>query len=361
MDDNGFSATSQNPLAADLDHVLLHTEGLWEPLRGQRVFITGGTGFFGRWLLESFVRANDALDLQATACVLTRDPAAFQAKAPHLAADRAIRLHGGDFTGFEFPEGAFHSVVHAATEPEFTPHANAPLGIFDSNVRGMRRVLDFARASGATRLLFTSSGAVYGRQPPELTHIPEEYAGAPDTMDAASAYGQSKRACEFMCAMYARQYGFAAPIARCFAFAGPHLPLDLNFAMGNFVRDALAGGPIRVGGDGTPRRSYLYAADLAVWLWTILLRGESCRPYNVGSDADLSIAELAGKVADVVAPGVPVVIAREPGHVAAIGAPVARYVPSIARAGNELGLKVRIPLDEGIRRMAARCCAMNRA
>jgi nucleoside-diphosphate-sugar epimerase len=339
-------------LTADLDHILRHTEGIWEPLRGQRIFVTGGTGFFGRWLLESFARANVELDLGASACVLTRNPAAFAAKAPLLAADTAIQLLAGDFTSFPFPEGAFHSVIHAGTEPEFQPHAGAPLGIFEANVNGTRRVLEFARQSGATRFLFTSSGAAYGRQPSELTHIPEDYPGAPDTMDAGSAYGQSKRACEFMVAMYARQYGFAAPVVRCFAFSGPHLPLDLNFAVGNFVRDALAGGPIRIGGDGTPRRSYLYAADLAVWLWTILLRGESCRLYNVGSGDDLSIAELAGKVAAITSAGsgseVGVTIGRE----AVPGGPVARYVPSVARARSELGLSVWIPLDEGIRRMA---------
>jgi dTDP-glucose 4,6-dehydratase len=337
-----------NPLDSDLDHILQHTEELWKPLRGERIFITGGTGFFGRWLIESFVRANDALGLQTTAFVLTRDPAAFQAKALHLASHRAIQVQAGDFTSFKFPDGSFHSVLHAATEPEFTAHPDAPLGIFDANVRGTRRVLDFARASGATRFLFTSSGAVYGRQPSDLTHIPEKYEGAPDTMDAGTAYGQSKRACEFMCAMYARQYGFAAPIARCFAFSGPHLPLSLNFAIGNFVRDALAGGPIRIGGDGTPRRSYLYAADLAIWLWTILLRGESCRVYNVGSGDDVSIAELAHKVKDVVSSKVLVTIAKE----WVPGGPTARYVPSVTRAENELDLKVWIPLDEGIKRMA---------
>ena len=141
-----------NPLSADLDHVLLHTRGIWEELRSQRIFITGGTGFFGRWMLESFVRANDALDLEATAWVLTfATPQPSGREAPHLAAHRAIQLHPGDFTSFEYPDflnAAFHSVLHLATEPEFKPHAGAPLGIFDANVRGTSRVLDFARASG---------------------------------------------------------------------------------------------------------------------------------------------------------------------------------------------------------------------
>ncbi len=122
-----------------------------------------------------------------------------------------------------------------------------------------------------------------GNSPPELTHIPEDYAGAPPTTDSTSAYGQAKRASEFLCTMYARQFGFAAVIARLFAFAGPYLPLNLNFAIGNFMRDVLAGGPVRIAGDGTPYRSYLYAADLAVWLLTFLIKGKSARPYNVGS------------------------------------------------------------------------------
>ena len=133
-----------------------------------------------------------------------------------------------------------------------------------------------------------------------------------------------------------------------FRFRGPHLPRDLNFAIGNFVRDALKGGPIRIAGDGTPRRSYLYAADLAVWLWTILFRGESCRIYNVGSDVDLSIADLAEKVKDVVSPRVLVTVAKE----WVPGGPIARYVPAVTRAENELSLKVWIPLEVGIRRMA---------
>ena len=334
-----------NPLARDLDHVLAHTEGLWEELRGKRIFITGGTGFFGCWLLESFVWANERFGLDASAVVLTRNPVGFRAKAPHLAGHPAIELELGDVRLFRFPKGEFPIVIHAATEAYFEPSPPQPLSVFDPDTEGTRRVLEFASSHGTERFLFTSSGAVYGKQPASVSHVPEDDPRAPATTDSTTAYGHGKRASEFMCAMYAQQYGFCAAIARCFAFVGPYLPLDANYAIGNFIRDALAGGPILVKGDGTPYRSYLYAADLAIWLWTILLKGESCRPYNVGSEHQLTIGELARTVA-ATAPGTEIRIDKQP----VPGAPALRYVPATRRAEEGLGLRVWIPLEEAIRR-----------
>ncbi len=130
-----------------------------------------------------------------------------------------------------------------------------------------------------------------------------------------------------MAAVYHRQYGLPVKVARGFAFIGPYLPLDAHFAAGNFLRDGLRGGPIRVGGDGTPYRSYLYAADLAVWLWTLLFRGAPCRPYNVGGEEAVSIAELACCVAVHFGVGVQIARAATPGR------PAERYVPATRRAG----------------------------
>ncbi len=336
-----------HPLQQDLDYILAQTGDLWQALRGQNIFITGGTGFVGTWLVESFVWANQKLDLGARAVLLTRNPDAFQAKAPQAANDPSIQLLRGEVASFEFPEGAFPYVIHAATQSYFEPTPDQPASIFDSEIQGTRRVLEFARTNRAQRFLFTSSGAIYGKQPSELTHIPEEYAGAPLTTDPNSAYGQAKRVSEWLSMMYARQHGFAALLPRLFAFAGPHLPLDLNFAIGNFLRDVLAGRPVRIAGDGTPERSYLYAADLATWLWTILIRGESARPYNVGSAAAVTIAELARAVVENTAPGTPIEIARKP----IPGAPKARYVPAVDRARKELGLRPAVGVEEAIRRM----------
>jgi dTDP-glucose 4,6-dehydratase len=330
----------------DLDHILEHAGDALRTLAGARIFITGGTGFVGKWLVESLLWANDRLNLGVSTILVTRHPDKFLAESPHLAQHPAVRLLPGNVSNFEFPSGNFAYIIHAATEPHFDPTRQHPLGTFAPDIDGTRRVLEFAKTHAVRRLLFTSSGAVYGKQPPDLTHVPEEYTGAPPTVDSCSAYGEAKRVSEFMCAMYARQYGFSALIARLFAFVGPHLPLDSSFAISNFIRDILAGHAIRINGDGTPSRSYLYAADLAIWLWTILAEGESARPYNVGSPEAFTILDLARTVAEVIAPQTTIEIAIQPQP----GVPAARYVPCTRRAETDLGLYAQIPLPNGIRR-----------
>jgi dTDP-glucose 4,6-dehydratase len=340
--------TKQNPLASDLDHVLDHTHDLWDELRGQQIFITGGTGFFGCWLLESFIWANERLNLKAHATVLTRSPEAFQAKAPHLAGNEAVTLVKGDVRTIDFPSDTFSHIIHAATE---TNPFNTPLPsnlLFHANLQATVRMLELSQQCGAKKFLFTSSGAVYGKQPSEVTHLRENYRGAPLTTDGFSAYGESKRASEFLCVATAQTSSFEAKIARCFAFVGPYLPLSANFAIGNFIRDALKGNVIHILGDGTPYRSYLYAADLSIWLWTILFRGENGEAYNVGSDSELNIAQLAEMVNSIVNPKCQIIVAHKPD----ISHLPDRYVPSIDRARQELSLDIWIKLNMAIRRTA---------
>ena len=318
-------------------------------MRGQRLFLTGGTGFFGTWLTESFAHINRTLSLDAHLTILTRDPGAFARKCPHLAADPAITLLCGDVRTFDYPEGEFRFVIHAATEASAKQAAEAPLDMLATILEGTGRTLRFAESHGTQKLLLTSSGAVYGVQPPDFSHIPEGYLGGPDPLNPASVYAEGKRISELMCALSAGRGDLEIKIARCFAFLGPHLPFDAHFAIGNFLRDALRNEPITIKGDGTPLRSYLYAADLAIWLWTILFRGPSLQAINVGSDEAISIADLARRITSTLNPDLPVTIAKRP----IPGAPPPQYVPSIQRAGDLLGLKPLISLDEAIRRTAA--------
>jgi dTDP-glucose 4,6-dehydratase len=330
----------------DLDHVLRVAPARWDDLRKSHVLMTGATGFVGSWLLATLLWAGQHLDLGLRVTVLTRDPHTFSRRMPGLAGHPSVTVHAGDVQTFAV-EGRFDVVVHAAAQALAGNSATAHQARYEADIAATARVLEVVRRSGASRLLFTSSGAVYGTQPPDLVRVPENHPGIPDAADPATAYGRSKRESERLITEFGEGGDSHCTIARCFAFVGPLLPLAAGYAAGDFLGDALRGGPVQITGDGTAVRSYLHAADLAAWLWTILLNGESCRPYNVGSDDPTSIARLAARVA---------ALPESPCAVSVAGPPPARrtlpprYVPCICRAQDELGLRVWIDLDDALRR-----------
>ena len=299
--------------------------------RNRKVFVTGGTGFFGKSIFDLLARGFLS-DTQFV--VLSRDPQRFSSEYPQFSELDNVRFVPGDVRDFEFPDEKFDFIIHAATPAVTTL---APGEMRSIILGGMHRVLDFARKCQAERLLFTSSGAVYGIQEPGCLNIDEEHPCHPLT-----EYGIAKLEAENLC----RYSCVDVLVARCFAFTGPHLNRDIHFAIGNFMRDALEGKDIIIKGDGTPLRSYLYADDLVEWLFTILAHGEPHRPYNVGSPSAVSIAELARLVASRINPGSQVKIMGTP----IPGIPASRYVPDVSRAQKELQLEVKVSLEEAIDR-----------
>jgi nucleoside-diphosphate-sugar epimerase len=336
----------------DLEFIRLGGAALWPRIAGKRILITGATGFFGRWLIESLFAANDSHNLGVSVTALSRDPEKFCSRVPHLSRSSLVWVKGSivDFPSDLFAGERFDLIVHLATEANLAVSIQDPAAILDVIAGGTRRVLELANRSGAKRLLFTSSGAVYGAQPRNLEYLSETYPGVPDLSDHTNRYavsGDAKRQAELLCMNAAKINGLEAVVARGFTFGGPGLPLDSKFAFGNFIRDALRGGPITIQGDGTPIRSYMYAAELALWLWTLLLDGVPGRAYNVGSQRPISIGHLAEAISQefgnvrIELKGKPV-----PGFVPE------RYVPSTLRAKDEIGLEERLELPDIIRRTA---------
>jgi dTDP-glucose 4,6-dehydratase len=310
-----------------------------EGLRDARIFITGGTGFFGRWLLGALAYAERQLGLGLQATILSRDPAAFRARHPEIAQEKIFHFVRGHVADFAPPQGGCDFVLHAAADTVAFTRAEEEEERARAIVAGTRRMLEFARTCEVRCFLYASSGAVYGPATARPTGARED-----DDLDPTTPYGRSKMEAENLCT----NSGLDCVTARAFAFLGPHLPLDAHFAAGNFLHDARRGGPITVRGDGTALRSYLYPADLIVWLLRLLLRGERGRAYNVGSDEKVTTAELARRIAAACDPAPEVVIQSQQPH-----GPQNIYLPDITRARTELGLEVSVKLEEAIRRTLA--------
>jgi nucleoside-diphosphate-sugar epimerase len=322
--------------APDLEHIVLRSSAELAELRGKSLFLTGGTGFFGKWLVAALGHADAQLGLGLRLTVLSRDPGKFLARHPEAAALDSLRFQSGDAADFPLGEDRYDYVVHAAADTLGIVTAAQEEARARAIIDGTRRVLELARQCGARRLLHVSSGGVYGAAAGKLSGASEDEAVVPTT-----PYARAKREAEELC----EQSGLDFTTARAFAFLGPHLALDAHYAAGNFLRDAHRGGPILVRGDGTALRSYLYPADLVVWLLHILLRGQRARAYNVGSDETVSTVQLARRIAGKIRPAPEVVIqSLQP------QGPQNIYLPDIRRARTELNLEVAIPLDEAIAR-----------
>lgn len=322
--------------------LLAGTRAGWEPLKGARILLTGGTGFVGKWLVSAFVNANRTHGLAAELVVLSRDPETFREACRDLAADDAVTLVGGDVRA-AIQCGACTHVIHAATSSDpgmNADRANEMLSVIED---GTRNVLELAVKWDVTRLLLVSSGAVY-LPPGPATGYAEDSPLGPDWPLEESAYHAGKRRAEAL-ARRAAAGGLTTTTARLFAFIGPYLPLDRHFAVGNFLGDALAGRPVRIMGDGSPVRSYMYAAEMAAWLWTMLADDRAAGgTFNVGSAQALSLRQVAGSVARAVHPSVPVTV---------LGATSAErdvYLPDMGRAAERLGLVPGVDLGEALRR-----------
>ena len=295
----------------------------------EKIFLTGGTGFFGKSILD-MLKSGFRKDSEFV--ILSRDPEKFLREYPEYAELCNVRFVAGDVRDFPFFEEKFDSIIHAATPAVTTLPPGEMRSII---IDGTEHVLSFARFCGAKKILFTSSGAVYGPLPPGMTCVSEDFSCNPVT-----EYGIAKLEAEKMCL----SSGISTRIARCFAFTGPRLNLDIHFAIGNFIRNGLDHKDIVIKGDGTPFRSYLYADDLVRWLFAIYDCDIENAVFNVGSPEGISIADLARKISACFTPSPQVKVLGTP----VPGAPPQIYVPDVEKIQKTLGVVMENNLHQSI-------------
>jgi len=318
----------------DLERVLEQTRGLWTERGGVRILFTGASGFFGSWMLESFLFAGTQLDLPFRAVAVTRNAEYFSRRLPHLAGDPRVEVLEADAATLPLPAGPVDYLIHSLFAPAALPEMERQFG------RATKRLLEIAAQKSVRGCLLCSTGAVY-KPPLKLLPIPEASLrfGAGDPL----SYPGIRAQVEDQWLAESSRYGLSASIARGFAFMGPRLPLDGQFAVGNFLRDVLAGEPVTVQGDGAPVRSYLHAADLTVRLWHLLVSGQASGVYNVGSEHALTIAEVARAVAGLTNPAADVRILGK-------DSPFSYYVPDTARIGRAFPLPPPLSFCKALQR-----------
>lgn len=311
-------------------------------LAGKRLFLAGGAGFVGYWLLAAIgVLNRQGFDICVTA--LVRDRESFLVQYPVFRDAAWLQLHVGDVATYELPADRFDLAIHGALD--YLSSSAGPLALLETSFDGTRRVFNHALASGVRRVLLLSSMEAYGLQPQSLDRISEEAPSFSDGSNPWFASCEAMRIMEALAAAYGRDYGIESVTARGFSFIGQGLPRHL--AITQFINDALNGSQVSITGDGEPVRSYLYGADLAVWLLALLVRGRPMTVYNVGSDIGYRHIDAAREVQRLLAPEKRVDVMK-------INPPpfLHRSLPDISRIRADIGVDVWTPFAEGILSMA---------
>lgn len=336
--------TCDYDLTSDFKHITRSCVHIFQELNNSHVFLTGGTGFIGTWILESIKYANTSMNLNIKVSILTRDSKSFKTKLPDLGNYEKFDFVDGDIINFKYPEKQYDYIIHGATDASAELNENNPYKMFSTIVDGTSHVLKMAENLQIKKFLYLSSGAVYGNQPKDISEISESWNGSVDFTDTKSAYAEGKRAAEMLCAIYFKKHNVDISIARIFALLGPYLTLGIHFAAGNFILDAINDRKVIVNGNGLPVRSYLYPTDLVISLFNLLIKKEvKFNPYNLGSDEAISIKELAEKISKLIGNGKYEVLDHSDS-----GWNLGRYVPDTNKFSKDFNINRVVNLDEAI-------------
>ena len=278
----------------------------------QHISVTGGTGFLGTWIAETVASLNDEYKLHITLDLYARNINDWIHKYPHLANRSDINLKTQDVRSpFEFARNT-HYIVHAAGIPNNRVHSSDPLRVHQTTIMGLNNALDAAtQVDNLGRFLNVSSCLVSGRSGLEGPLKESDCFPVP-CAQLHTVYAEAKRASESLAAIYRSQFRLPISTLRPFTFAGPYQELDRPWAINSFMRDILTGSDIRIHGDGSVRRSYLYGSDAAWWTLAALVNGEDGRVYNIGSPVGISHLDLVNLISERVTPKPKVIINSMP-------------------------------------------------
>ncbi len=315
-----------------------------EELKNKKIFIAGGTGFLGTWVAEFITYLNDNHQFNVSLTILARNIDSFKNDKKHLTERKDIEFISKDIRNLNELSNDVSFIIHAASSPDNRIHVSNPIDTISIITKGTDNLIDSAfKLPDLKKILYVSSGQIYGRSIPSNKLISESDFGPMDCNKVNSIYSEAKRLAEATCCAYVSQYKLPIVIARPFSFIGPYQSLSKPWAINNFINEALNKKNIRIIGNGEPIRSYMYPADMVVWILKILASGKRNTSYNVGSPYGISLKNVAEKIVQFTDSKVDIDIKYNNDD-------SSLYVPDISLCQNDLGLKINYDVEETIRR-----------
>lgn len=332
----------------DLETILSYSIP-WEEFDGSRVLVTGAAGMLPAYMVETLLALNERKGSRCDVVGLVRNLDAARERFGLSRGSDRLSLQRIDLRSPVDIDGPADFIIHAASQASPRYYGKDPVGTIIPNAMGTKGLLDLARIKGTKRFLFFSSGEVYGR----ATKIPtdEDSHGPVDPMDVRSCYAESKRMGENLCACYFAQFEVETIVVRPFHTYGPGMKLDDGRVFADFVSAAVDGRDIEMRSDGSATRAFCYIADATAGFFTAMLKGKPGAAYNVGSERETSVKELAREITRIGAgSGMKVVFAPPLGGY--MTSPLQRNVPDCGRIA-ALGWTARTSLSDGFSRTIA--------
>lgn len=344
--DNLSVQTALAGVRKDAQLVVDGRTGLLNPLRGKHLFVSGGTGFLGTWLLEILSVLNHDFGFGTQVTVHSRNSLAFAERWPHLGKHSWVRFLEGDVRNLSDLPRDINFLIHAAAITDRRYFATQPTAVAETNIFGTARILKACLwLENLEKFTLLSSGLVYGTQPWESERIQENYMGPLRCNETMAVYAESKRAAEIFAQAAISESRLPVVVLRPFAFVGPFQSLELPWAVTDFIRDSFNGGPIRIMGDGLTVRSILYGSDFAYSVLAATASATARSIYNLGSPDPVDLMSLATMITRAFSPS-PEVQTR----VGQIGHDRNRLVPDTSAFERDLKFRVTVPLEAAIQK-----------
>jgi nucleoside-diphosphate-sugar epimerase len=284
-----------NPIVKNDIQLILSEDINWDYFSGKTVLVTGANGFIPSYIIYTLVALNVTRCLHdpVTIIALVRNKEKAEQKFASLITEKRIKLLIVDVSNPIDMVQRIDIIIHAASQASPKYYGVDPVGTLKANTLGTANMLDMAHNNGTEKFLYISSGEVYGVLDGSMPVITEEYTGNVDITNVRSCYAEGKRMGENMCVCWSYQYNFHVNMLRLSHTYGPGVELDDGRVFGDFVRNILNNEDIVLTSNGKARRSFVYITDMIVALFKVLIQGENRQAYNVATDTETEILELA--------------------------------------------------------------------